>query len=186
MKRKRNRDKSWHQRRHHLYRHFDKDGKLLYVGISLHAVGRLAGHRKDSKWFDEIAEVTIQQFANRDEAMLAERLAIADEKPAHNRKLANPLRRPHRALKRMVSEPEKTVLRMLTMDQVLELVPVGKISLRRMIKHQEFPGPHYITPNKPIWFAAEVERWQAQNAPAAPISPQLRPYPPTGARLGLN
>ncbi|TYL87382.1 helix-turn-helix transcriptional regulator [Bradyrhizobium cytisi] len=50
--------------------------------------------------------------------------------------------------------------RMLTMDQVLELVPVGKSTLKRMIKSKDFPSAHYITPNKPIWYEDEIVDWQ--------------------------
>src|SRR5438067_656371 len=36
-----------------LYRHFDADGTLLYVGISLSALQRLRGHRA-AEWIDRI------------------------------------------------------------------------------------------------------------------------------------
>lgn len=51
--------------------------------------------------------------------------------------------------------------RMLTLEQVLEKVPVGKSTLRRMIKNKEFPGPHFISPRKMVWYDDEVEDWQA-------------------------
>ena len=34
-----------------LYRHFDCDGVLLYVGISLSTVARLCEHKHSSKWY---------------------------------------------------------------------------------------------------------------------------------------
>jgi hypothetical protein len=40
-----------------LYRHFDADGVLLYVGVSLWAVSRLTQHRHGSRWFHKIANV---------------------------------------------------------------------------------------------------------------------------------
>jgi predicted DNA-binding transcriptional regulator AlpA len=51
---------------------------------------------------------------------------------------------------------------MLTMEQVLELVPVEKITLKRMIKNIEFPGPHYIFPNKRVWYEDAIKLWQAR------------------------
>lgn len=68
----------------HLYRHFDARGNLLYVGISLSAVSRLGEHKAVSHWFDEIATVTVQPYPTREAALEAERLAIANENPAHN------------------------------------------------------------------------------------------------------
>lgn len=67
-----------------LYRHFDANGQLLYVGISLSAVGRLAQHR-DKEWFTAIATMTTEWFRSRDEAIFAEQAAIRDELPAYNR-----------------------------------------------------------------------------------------------------
>lgn len=67
-----------------LYRHFDKDGALLYVGVSLNAVQRLSQHRDASHWFAEIASVTVTWFVDRTEALAAERAAITAENPRHN------------------------------------------------------------------------------------------------------
>lgn len=71
-----------------LYRHFDKDGCLLYVGVSLSAINRLVQHRDASHWFSEIASVKITQFPDRTSALAAEKDAILKENPRHN------LRRP--------------------------------------------------------------------------------------------
>jgi excinuclease UvrABC nuclease subunit len=67
-----------------LYRHFDAEGVLLYVGVSLSVIHRLAGHRSRSRWFRQIARITVEWFANRGEALEAERLAIREEKPLYN------------------------------------------------------------------------------------------------------
>lgn len=55
--------------------------------------------------------------------------------------------------------------RMLSMEQVLQLVPVGRSTLKRMIKNKEFPGAHYITSNKRVWYDDEIREWQ-QELPA--------------------
>ena len=49
---------------------------------------------------------------------------------------------------------------MLTLDRVLQLVPVGRNTLMRMIERKEFPPGHYISPNKRVWYADEIEAWQ--------------------------
>lgn len=67
-----------------LYRHFDAEGQLLYVGISLSVVSRLAQHRDGSPWYDQIAMVTVERFPTRGDAHAAERAAIRAEKPRHN------------------------------------------------------------------------------------------------------
>jgi len=69
----------------HLYRHYSKDGDLLYVGISTSAVARLAQHKNTSHWFREIGTITVENFDNRDEALAAEKFAIKKEKPLFNK-----------------------------------------------------------------------------------------------------
>lgn len=67
-----------------LYRHFDKDDVLLYVGISLSALVRLNQHRITSDWFDQITTIRVETFSSRQEALKAERLAIQTERPFYN------------------------------------------------------------------------------------------------------
>lgn len=67
-----------------LYRHFGAKDELLYVGISISAMARLAQHKEASPWFEEITKVTIEHFATRQEAITAEREAIAKEHPKYN------------------------------------------------------------------------------------------------------
>lgn len=69
-----------------LYRHFNKDDKLLYVGISLCAVHRLVTHRTESEWFEEITKITIESFNSSEDALKAEYEAIQKEFPIYNRK----------------------------------------------------------------------------------------------------
>ena len=68
----------------HLYRHFDEDGALLYVGISLSALNRLAAHIEDSAWYWSIATVKIEVHPTREAAEEAERQAIRNERPLFN------------------------------------------------------------------------------------------------------
>jgi len=68
-----------------LYRHWDKDGRLLYAGIACNHVNRLSQHRGDSAWFPLIAKITIEHFESREAALIAERRAIRSEHPIFNR-----------------------------------------------------------------------------------------------------
>ena len=66
-----------------LYRIFNADGDLLYIGISFDALTRLAQHRGKS-WFPEHPKVVVQTFDTEAEAKAAERTAIKTEHPKHN------------------------------------------------------------------------------------------------------
>lgn len=67
-----------------LYRHFDADGRLLYVGVSNNVERRLIQHHRDSPWASEIASVVSEPMETREGALIAERAAIEAEKPIHN------------------------------------------------------------------------------------------------------
>lgn len=67
-----------------LYRYFNKDNTLLYIGESLHAVGRACQHRAVSSWYFESTTMTIERFDCKKDARAAERIAIKEEKPLHN------------------------------------------------------------------------------------------------------
>jgi hypothetical protein len=67
-----------------LHRHYDREGRLLYVGIAADSLRRLSGHRYKSNWRNEIVRVDVEHFPKREGALAAERTAIRIEKPLHN------------------------------------------------------------------------------------------------------
>lgn len=68
-----------------LYRHYDSDGALLYVGISTSPDDRHKQHERNSKWFKFVAATDVEWLDSSDAARAAERLAIEDESPLFNR-----------------------------------------------------------------------------------------------------
>ena len=73
-----------------IYRHYSKDGTLLYVGLSANVIRRHKLHSYGSKttspWFDDVRKVTFEMIeANKAEALDAEREAIAHGKPLFNK-----------------------------------------------------------------------------------------------------
>jgi hypothetical protein len=68
---------------HQLYRHFDKDGILLYVGVSLSTIARQVAHKR-SPWAAEIVRIEIEHCADRGEAERLEAVAILKEGPIYN------------------------------------------------------------------------------------------------------
>lgn len=67
-----------------LYRHFNADGALLYVGMSAAPAQRMTHHASNSAWGREIATVELQWFDSKREALEAERQAIETEAPEYN------------------------------------------------------------------------------------------------------
>jgi predicted DNA-binding transcriptional regulator AlpA len=56
----------------------------------------------------------------------------------------------------IANEPRK----MLTEDEVLEIVPVSRSTLWRMERAGTFPRSVYISKNRRVWFADEICAWQ--------------------------
>lgn len=90
-----------------LYRHFDQSGTLLYVGISLSAASRLSQHMRGSDWRDVIANVQIEQFSDRQQALDAEKAAIITEGPLWN-KAHKPAPEKDQQLKKLTQKPAKS------------------------------------------------------------------------------
>ncbi|OMI34420.1 GntR family transcriptional regulator [Streptomyces sparsogenes] len=69
-----------------LYRYFDTDGGLLYIGISRDPDGRLKAHRDThQKWVPMVKSRTLEWFDSRPEAAEAEKQAIQVERPRFNK-----------------------------------------------------------------------------------------------------
>lgn len=67
-----------------LYRYFDDQDRLLYVGITSDLTIRTRNHMKASDWMDFAVRSTIERYASRPEAEAAEHKAIAEETPIFN------------------------------------------------------------------------------------------------------
>ena len=67
-----------------LYRHFDKDGQLLYIGVSANTMARLSQHQQTAQWLIKAVKMTTEWFSDRQIALEAEKIAIEKEKPIHN------------------------------------------------------------------------------------------------------
>ncbi len=67
-----------------LYRFWDGEGNLLYVGISVRPWDRWRQHAGDKPWWEEVASVTLESFATRSDVLAAELIAIRSEGPKYN------------------------------------------------------------------------------------------------------
>lgn len=74
-----------------IYRMFDSEQCLLYVGVSGCAIGRMLEHARDKAWFDDVRNINIELLAcSRLEAEEVEAAIICEENPKHNRSRPNP------------------------------------------------------------------------------------------------
>ncbi len=112
-----------------LYRLFDADGTLLYIGISYSAIARYAQHKADKPWIGNVCRIDIETHdVSRAEIEEMERAAIIAEKPAHNKKHNGPERGPVR-----MTAPSKPEYRWLAIGDVVALglkngeCPIGRV-----------------------------------------------------------
>lgn len=91
-----------------LYRYYDSNDVLLYIGISANFAVRNSAHSNSSFWFAECAKVTFEKYENQTELVAAEKLAIENEKPLHNIAHSTTAKRaPIKRCKRQPYEPSK-------------------------------------------------------------------------------
>jgi len=68
-----------------LYRHYDANGVLLYIGIARSILQRTAQHEKNAAWAEEIARIDVEWHNSREAALQAEAVAITADRPFHNK-----------------------------------------------------------------------------------------------------
>lgn len=71
-------------RPHALYRFYDNDRQLLYVGITSNPGARWKKHANDKPWWGDVARVELEHYPTRDAVLAAERDAIISERPQRN------------------------------------------------------------------------------------------------------
>lgn len=71
-----------------LYRHFDRQGKLLYVGITCDPSRRLSQYQR-ARWFAALRAVSLEKCKTKEEALEQEARAIRLEHPLYNIRRAN-------------------------------------------------------------------------------------------------
>ena len=72
-----------------VYRHYDADGQLLYVGISSRPLRRGYEHSISAHWAERVSVTKQEWFESRAEAAAAERKAIRAERPIANQRGGN-------------------------------------------------------------------------------------------------
>jgi len=70
--------------KHVLYRFFDAEGNLLYIGQTAGIGTRFASHGRKKHWWASVVRIDVEHFPDRESVMAAERAAIESEGPLHN------------------------------------------------------------------------------------------------------
>lgn len=68
-----------------VYRYYDYEELLLYIGVSKHPIHRFAEHRRDKWWHSQIHRIEVDWFSSKTGAHCAESAAISLENPIYNK-----------------------------------------------------------------------------------------------------
>jgi ATP-dependent protease La (Lon)-like substrate-binding protein/GIY-YIG catalytic domain-containing protein len=68
-----------------VYRHFDAEGRLMYIGSTKSIPNRTGDHQKGAPWWHDVARITVERYPTREEAYAVEKIAIKSEKPKYNK-----------------------------------------------------------------------------------------------------
>lgn len=143
-----------------LYRFFDADDVLLYVGISTNAAIRSCGHRSQSSWYDQAVKMTIERCGTREAALEAEMRAIVTENPLHNKAgVPNP---PSRARKIYTLKRDGVLINSVVLGEIIGVRPV-------VLRKQAADGTCSVKPIgeiwPPVWHRNDVNAYLARQAP---------------------
>jgi hypothetical protein len=72
------------RRRTALYRLFDSEGRLLYVGIAFDPQARWLGHSSTKSWWNEVERREVEWHDTRSHALAVESNVILNEAPLYN------------------------------------------------------------------------------------------------------
>ncbi|OJY47575.1 hypothetical protein [Pseudonocardia sp. 73-21] len=90
-----------------LYRHRDRDGVLLYIGISdvYKNRERQKSHARTARWWPYVDRIDYEEMPTRRDASRAEPVAIRSEHPVFNRTVQNGTDQPEREAAYLASGP---------------------------------------------------------------------------------
>lgn len=67
-----------------VYRLYDANDTLLYVGVATAPDARLKAHSKHKSWWGDVARTSLDWYPDRETALAAETAAIRSERPKYN------------------------------------------------------------------------------------------------------
>ena len=151
-----------------LYRQFDKENQLLYVGISMNYANRTKEHYRGSAWFLDVTHIDLEWFDTREDALTAEYNAIKSERPkcnkVHNsgRDDDEELRRDPREFQGMGAQVmrylENSNKMFLTKGEVGKLVGVSNFYITSWIEESKLKPlrPFYPASNREVFYIDDV------------------------------
>lgn len=162
-----------------LYRLFDKDGELLYVGIATNPETRWGQHSGDKAWWPQVASRAVEWHDTRAQAAKAEYEAIHAERPAHNQVI--PYVSVHADQSPNPVPVDLRHERAIGLSEIGDMLGVSRQRAFAIAKRRDFPAPVYVLARGRGWsqqaVATWAETWDRTNRGGRPPKPK----PPAGS-----
>lgn len=97
-----------------VYRLYNKDGLLLYVGITGRKLERMYQHAMSKPWWGDVVEIHVNHLPTRDLALKREEMLIKGFHPVHNKQHAR-VGKPYRLPPRVTVETVEKILQMASL-----------------------------------------------------------------------
>lgn len=123
-------------KRHVLYRLYDADSQLIYVGRSIGFPTRVRDH-SGNRWFERVATITVEHFRSEAACSRAELNAIRTENPALN-------------VHGRTDEPGSTSSAVYTFDEAAELIGIPFPESYDLLDRGLFPLPVFRVDNQRV------------------------------------
>ncbi|MET8113789.1 GIY-YIG nuclease family protein [Streptomyces prasinus] len=142
-----------------LYRFFDTEGALLYVGITKSFGQRWLNHSRKKPWWPQVQSHTAEWFKSRPEAEAAEKQAVVAERPLRN-VVHKP--RPQRApVPRSTPAPQAQADENADYWTVADIAAHWRVATQtvrayRSRKRGELPDPDHVYGRTPLWRPATI------------------------------
>ncbi|MFE2710592.1 GIY-YIG nuclease family protein [Streptomyces mirabilis] len=146
-----------------LYRFFDANGALLYVGITKNFGQRWVSHAKKKPWWPKVQRHTAEWFDTRREAEAAEKQAVVSEGPKYNlvhkpRTPRAPVLRPTPPVK-VLADPGADYWDIADVAAHWNVAPQS-VRTYRSRGRGELPEPDRIFARTPTWKPATILNFQ--------------------------
>ena len=132
-----------------LYRHYDENDRLLYIGVSNSFFERLSNHKNHSHWFEKVTKIHLEHFDSQEDLLIAEKKAIKKEKPLHNIRYSD--------VNKIPTNP------ILNTVKVCRLLGVNRWTFNRMIEDGRFPVEPIKGTKPKLWNSSFVNAWIEEN-----------------------
>jgi hypothetical protein len=150
-----------------LYRFYDEDGALLYVGVTNNTKDRFGHHKAYSDWWDLATTHTLEQFGTRQEALKAEERAILTESPIHN--VLRPETNPRRFVQHDHVAKGTNGSGIYGVSELAVLLGVSDEAIRKRRQRGIMPQPVQKLVVGYVWYGEAIETYISHHTVPAPI-----------------